>query len=102
MNGLFSVVQIYPRVWLMKLETEGEFPVVRHVAHTVGILAVASGYSAVGYWASIAMEKSLLSLVLAPTLGAACLLTCTQSGLSPAPRFFRRLGLRGAPTQESA
>lgn len=93
MNAAFSIIQLYPRIYVMKWETDGHFPIARHFWLSAGIFAVACFYSWLGWSASFAFHKSLLSLALVPVLGAATLATCIGLRLSPAPRFFARIPL---------
>lgn len=96
MNALFTLVQLYPRIAIVRSETEGLFPVRAHFLKSLGILGVTAAFSVAGYWLAFAMGKSLLSLLFAPVLAGVCLLTCIYSGLSDVPSALKRPGIRSA------
>ena len=96
MNALLTVVQLYPRMAIMRKETGGHFPVGRHFLKSMGIFGLSGGFCAVGYWLSWTMDKSLLSLLAAPVLAFGCLWACIGLGLTPAPTFLGRFGFKTA------
>lgn len=94
MNGALSLVQIYPRIANVRREVDGAYPVGRHFLASLAILLLASLFALGGYALAESSVSPWISVAAAPVVCLACLAACVLSGLSPAPRFLHRYGLK--------